>query len=247
VRQRIRRRARGVSARAQTALVDALLSYPGALILLVGDEGLAPHAWPDYSGNNRHLIQGTAASRPSLVTTGSRTGAQFDGSDDSLQSGGEHGVHGAQSVSSFIVCKLDGVVLNDNDRLWGNTGTASDYYGWTFGQVSAGVGDTSAIRFARGPANLSGLSDAHVLSARAVSGSMYVRDNGTPGPEVTTAWAADISCDSPKYLGAFESAGAATTHVRIGVYSLVEYRPCLSLAQHAELEGHLADFYSELF
>jgi hypothetical protein len=252
VRQRIRRRARGVSARAQTALVDALLSFPGALIVLVGDEGLATHAWPDYSGNNRHIFQGTAAARPVLTTVGSRTGARFDGTDDFLQTPSDHGAHGGPSVSSFIVCKLTGATLNSADRFWGNTFGNSDYYGWTFGQVSAGfpdfgIGDTAAVRWTRGPTNLSGTSAAHVLSARAVSGSIVVRDNGIAGPELTDAWTSTISCNSPKYLGAFENDGAINSPTPIDIFCLVDYRPCLSLVQHAELEGYLTDFYEELF
>jgi hypothetical protein len=248
-RRPIARANRGrVTDSAQQSLVQYLRTFPGARIIIIGENGLTVSAWTDQSGAGNSVSQGTGAAQPSITTLNGRSGARFDGTDDYMATAADHGVHGQASVSSFAVLNLRGVALDSNDRFWGNTGTAADYYGWTFGQVSAGkpdfgVGDGTAIRWTAGPNSLSSASGLHVFDARAISGSIKVWDNGTVGTELTDAWAGTIACNSAKAIGAFESAGAFTTFAPVDQFLQADFAPCLTEAQHTAIRARIRSHY----
>jgi hypothetical protein len=229
-------------------LVQYLKTFPGARIILIGENGLTVSAWTDQSGAGNSVSQGTGAAQPSITTLNGRSGARFDGTDDYMATAADHGVHGQASVSSFAVLNLRGVALTANSRFWGNTAGPSDYYGWTFGQVSAGkpdfgVGDSTAVRWTSGPNSLSSASGGHVLDARAVSGSIKVWDNGSIGPELTDAWTGPTACNSPKGLGAFENAGVYGTFAPVDVFLIADFTPCLTEAQHTAIRARLRSYY----
>lgn len=100
-------------------------------IWVIGDTGIhigtGVSQWDDQSGNNHHLIQGTAANQPVLVSgdfNGHDT-VRFDGIDDYM---GASFTQGSSGGTYFLVYRMLGVsaVSNQHDAIFdGTTGTCA--------------------------------------------------------------------------------------------------------------------------
>ena len=91
-------------------------------------------AWKDRSGNNRHLTQGTAGSRPVLTKEilSGKNGITFNGTSHVLKSGGtfgtDAGLNGDPSFTVFFVYKKTDNTLG-NAFGWGSINQISAVFG----------------------------------------------------------------------------------------------------------------------
>jgi len=216
--------------------IDTALWLDAADASTITESGGAVSQWNDKSGNNRNVMQATAADQPTVSTDAGNASLLFDGTSEYLR----HDVSGTITYpsSTFIVCRNTDTA-NAGHVLSINNSSASDQYATLTQRDFSGQSSFYSIR----SVSSSIISASSAFSTEIIEGVSNASNdnelfsNGASVGTDTNTWLA------PSYdnitIGRLRYQNTAQ-HFAGHVHEIIWIMQSLNLATRQRIEGYLA-------